>query len=539
LPSSQRIEKSSRRLFTPVLLATITLTLYIVATTSISAVPREFPFGFARVLPPAYWIAVGFSVVLLFLGLASREKKYLLVSALVLTILIPGLGDLTQSHPRDLNTTAAAEHIAKDGRFSPEENIYLNFPGPAILFSSLILVAGASPHLAVRSFGLLYNVVVLGLSYVFFRRTTMGETQSLLSALLVVACFYYQGLLLYTSLMGFVFYIAIAGIIFASRKSRVDYFLLSVFFAAMVLSHAFSPFLTLAAVAGISVGWIVMHALLRRLRQERLAGEAPSVTPLILVQFSTILAAYWAYFAFGPFSSAVLRLGSLQIFSHIELAGSPILSPQTPYMAAYSHVAELYAPVLFLGFLAYLLLCRDGRKMQLILWILGLGAAVFISLAGYVSEFFARIFSFGILPLSYGVGRLYDSNIRSLRAAGIIVLLAALALHLPAHYGQDAFLTIGDSAIEGTRFLANHSFSNASIDSPRREFSWHFYVDIYRTWNANGPGSYYVLNHQGESLTLYSDGQSTLGELIQTVCSSQYDRVFTSGGFEIYYANES
>lgn len=538
MPSSQRIEKSARRLFTPVLLATITLTLYIVATTSISAVPREFPFGFARVLPPAYWIAVGFSAVLLFLGIASREKKYLLVSALVLTILIPGLGDLTQSHPRDLNTTAAAEHIAKDGRFSPEENIYLNFPGAAILFSSLILVAGAPPLLAVRSFGLLYNIVVLGLSYVFFRRTALGETQSLLSALLVVACFYYQGLLIYTSLMGFIFYIAIAGIIFASRKSRVDYFLVTIFFGAMVVSHAFSPFLTFAAVAGISIGWIAMHALLRQLKQERLLGDAPTVTPLMLVQFSMILTAYWVYFAFGPFSWGVLKLEELQIIPQVGLAGSPILSPQNPYAAAYSHVTVLYAPVLFLGFFAYLLLCRDGRKMQSILWILGLGGAVLISLAGYVGEFFARIFSFGIVPLSYGVGRLYDSDKRSLRTVGIIVLLAALALHLPAHYGQDALMTVGDSTIEGIRFLANHSFSNASIHSSRRVFSWHFYVDIYRTWNANGPGSYYVLNHQAASLILYYDGQRALEELTQRVYSSQYDRVFSAGGSEIYYENE-
>jgi hypothetical protein len=532
------MEPFARRLFLPVLLATVVLTFHVVATTSISSVPREFPLGFARVLPVTYWIAVAFSVVLLFLGIARREKKCLLISAVLLTILIPGLGDLTQPHPRDLNTTIMAEYIARDGRFSPEENIFLNFPGAPILFSSLILVAGASPHLAVRSFGLLYNIVVLGLSYVFFRRAALGEIQSLLSALVVVACFYYQGLLIYTSLMGFVFYIAIAGIIFASRKSRVNYFLASIFFGAMVVSHAFSPFLTLAAVAGICIGWRAMYVLLRQLKQERFLGDAPTVTPLMLVQLLTILTAYWVYFAFVPFSSGVLKLGELQIISHVGLAGSPILSPQNPYAAAYSQVTVLYAPVLFLGFFAYLLLCRDGRKMQSILWILGLGGAVFISLAGYVSEFFARIFSFGILPLSYGVGRLHDSDKRSLRTAGIIILLAALALHLPAHYGQDAFLTIGDSTIEGIRFLANHSYSNASIDSPRRVFSWHFYVDIYRTWNANGPGSYYVLNRQAESLILYYDGQRALGELTQRVYSSQYDRVFSAGGSETYYENE-
>ena len=513
------------------------LVFYVAVNTSVSAVPREFPFGFARVLPPAYWIAVGFSVALLFLGMASREKRYLLASALVLTILIPGLGDLTQPHPRDLNTTTAAEYIARKGSFSPEDNVFLNFPGAAILFSFLMLVTGGSPHPVVRSFGLLYNLIVLGLSYVFFRRLGIGENDSVLSALLVVACFYYQGVLIYTSLLGFIFYIAIAGIIFTSRKSRVDHFLLTLFFAAMVLSHAYSPFLTFAAVTGLSIGWMVVHTSLQRIGRERLAGDNPGVSPFVLVEFLTILTVYWTCFARGPFSWGVGRLGSLSILSHIRIAGSPLLSPQTPFAASYSRVAELYAPVLLIGFLAYLLLCRDGRKLSSVLWILGLGGTVVVSLAGYVTEFVARVFSLSIMPLSYGVGRLFGSGKRILRVVGIAVLLAALTLHLPAHYGQDAFLTMGHYTIEGTRFFAQHSFSNATIDSPLREFSWHFYIDIYRRWDGNGPGSYYILNYPAGSWVLYSDGERALEELTHRVCSNQYDRVFSAGGFEIYYAN--
>jgi hypothetical protein len=505
----------------------------------VTAVPSEFPFGFIKALPPAYWAAVLLSVVLLFLAIASHERKYLWISALFLTILIPGLGDLTHPYPRDMNTTVTAEHIVRGGGFSPVESVFLNFPGAAIVFSFLMLTTGEPSYLVIRAFGLLYNIIVLGLSYLFFRRTAMGQTHSILSALLVVACFYYQGVLIYTSLMGFIFYIAIAGIVFGSRLGRIDYFLLLLFFASMVLSHAYSPFLTLTMLVALSIGWPVMHTLLRRMKLERYAGEPPSIRPQILPFAITILAAYWIYFASTPFLWAVGKLESLRVTSQIGAAELPILSPQTVFAADYSHLTELYAPLLFFSFAAYLLLVHhDGRKLQSILWIIGLGGAVFFSVAGYVSEFIARIFSFAILPLSYGIGRIFDLNKRLLPSVGIIVMLVAFGLHLPAHYGQDAFLIYGDSTVVGIRFLANHSFSNASVDAPIRELSDHFYIDIYRTWDGIGPGSYNVLSYPSANWVLYSEGQTALGELTGKVESSNYDRVYSAGEFEICLENE-
>lgn len=117
-------------------------------------------------------------------------------------------------------------------------------------------------------------------------------------------------------------------------------------------------------------------------------------------------------------------------------------------------------------------------------------------------------------------------------------MLVAFGFHLPAHYGQDAFLVYGDSTVVGIRFLANHSFSNAPIDAPVRELSDHFYIDIYRTWDGIGPGSYSVLSYPSANWVLYSEGQAALGELTGKVESSNYARVFSTGEFEIYFENE-
>lgn len=504
-----------------------------------TTVPSEFPFGFMEALPPAYWASVLLSAVLLLLAIAGHERKYLWISAFLLTILIPGLGDLTHPYPRDMNTMVTAEHIVRGGGFSPVEYVFLNFPGAAIVFSFLMLTSGGPSYLVIRAFGLLYNIIVLGLSYLFFRRTAMGQTRSILSALFVVACFYYQGVLIYTSLMGFIFYIAIAGIVFGPKLRRTDCFLLLLFFASMVLSHAYSPFLTLAMLMALSIGWPVMHTLLRRMKLERYAGDPPSVGPQILPFAITILTVYWMYFASAPFSWAFEKLESLRFTSQIGAAWLPILSPQTVSAGNYSHLTELYAPLMFFSFVAYLLLVHhDGRKLQSILWIIGLGGAVFFSVAGYVTEFIARIFSFAILPLSYGIGRIFDLNKRLLPSVGIIVMLVAFGLHLPAHYGQDALFVYGDSTVVGIRFLANHSFSNASIDAPIPELSDHFYIDIYRTWNGLGPGLYYVLSNPSANRVLYLQGQTTLGKLTGKVESSNYDRVFSAGEFEIYFENK-
>jgi len=520
--------------------AAIAVVLYQALTAAIVRVPREFPLGFMKVLPLSYWFAVGLSVVLLLLALASNVGNYLWVSAVLLIILVPGLGDLTQPNPRDVFSMIAAERISQAGWFNPSENVYLNFPGAAVLFSSLVVVTGAPSEIVVRMFGVIYNVILFGLGFLFFRRTRMTPTASLLSALLVVFCFYHQGVLIYTSLMGYLFYVLLAGIVFASESnSSIDFMLLMAFYMAMVVSHAFSPFLTLAAMTALLVGWRIAEPLLRRLRLGALLGDPPSMTMWVLVPAVLVVLTYWAYFAFRPFTWGLLKLESTQLTSRVAGAGGPILSPTTGFATTYSHLAELYAPMLLVVFVLYLILWYDGRKLQLLLWIAGLGGAVVISLAGYVEEFFARIFSFAVIPLSYGAGRLFDMNRRLLRVAVVGALLVALVLHLPAHYGQDAFLLVPDSTIQGECFFANHSFVNASVDAPVSELSWHYYIDLYRQWNAEGPGSYYVLNYEAESWILYSEGQTSVDSLNEGLNSSHYDKVMSNGGFRIYSENET
>lgn len=179
--------------------------------------------------------------------------------------------------------------------------------------------------------------------------------------------------------------------------------------------------------------------------------------------------------------------------------------------------------------------------MQMLLMLLGLGGGIFFALAGYLQEFLARIFSFATIPLSYGVGRLFESKARLLRGVAIITLLMVICLHLPAHYGQDSFEVFHDSTFQGVRFLAQHSSSNATYDAPIRELSWHYYVDIYRSDNYADPkaGSYYLLDYSSGSWFLYINGAQAFDELRQRLNSTQYDRVYSNSMFELYLENLS
>jgi len=187
----------------------------------------------------------------------------------------------------------------------------------------------------------------------------------------------------------------------------------------------------------------------------------------------------------------------------------------------------------------YLLKVRDHRKVDMLLWTLGLASTVVIAAVGYVVEIFPRIFAFAILPFSYGIATLFDSRRSHIRAIGIAVLLIALGLHLPAHYGQDSFWTTQESTLYGSQFFGTHSFANASFYSPVRDLRQRFYIDIYRSGvsSNSGPGEYFLLNYQAESWILYSLGDDELNKTISELHSSHYNTVYSSGWFSTYLQN--
>jgi len=489
------------------------------------------------VLPITYWLALMLATVLLMGSIARRRITYFWASAILITVLIPGLGDLIYQYPRDIFAIVATQTIAAKGSFSPADHVLLNFPAPELVFAALAAATGAGPLVVVRGFGVAYNLVILMLCFVFFCRLGLPQDAAVLGALTLVLAFYLQGTLIYSSLIGFIFFILVAGIILAPFSDRrVTVLLLGVFFSAMVVSHAFSPYLTIASVAIPLMGWKIADSTIMKLKLSHFCGERPPSNWLVLILFLLILTAYWAYFASTPFSWGLLALNSRDLLSLLEGASSPLISPQTAYERSYVQVTQIYAPVMFFAFVVYLFTIRDGRRLQLVLMLAGLSGALVFALAGYLQEFLARIFAFATFPLSYGVGMLFGSSRRILRGIGIIALLMVMTLHLPAHYGQDSFQVIPDATIQGVKFVALHTYSNASFSSPFRSLSWSYYFDVYRLNNpANaGPGLYYVLDYASNSWILYTNGDSALRELTNRVTSDRYDRVYSNGMFDLY-----
>jgi hypothetical protein len=513
---------------------TMAAATYFMATASIPIVPFEIPFGLVRVLPLQYWILLMATILLLTASVASRNVSYLWVSAIMLTLIMPGLSDLINPYPRDAFATIATQYIAMTGAFSPANHVYLNFPGSEILFSSLVIVTGASPTTVLRAYGLFYNLFLLGVCYASFRRFGVTQIAAILGSLAFVLSFYMQGVLIYSSLNGFLFYVLIASVILMPYANRTtNAILLTLFFSAMVVAHAFSPILTVAGVIGVLLGWRIASIIIARTGLH-FSADPPRVNPIILVAFLLILAAYWAYFAFMPFSWGLVGLTSVRFFSLFEAVGAPLIAPRTVYEMNYASITRLYAPILFLAFAIYFLVVPDRRKLQMLLLTLGLVGAVFIAVAGYVQEFLPRIFAFAIFPLNYGVARLFESHRRILRAAAVITLIVVLGLHLPAHFGQDAVYVFPNSSVQGIQFLAQHSYSNCTYNSTDSYFMNHYSFDVYRSNMSNqGPGSYYVLSYPAANLAIYKEGK-TYQELTLRVSSSEYNSVYSNGLFEVY-----
>jgi hypothetical protein len=521
------------------LVATLAAATYSVITISIDTVPQHFPFGILMVLPTQYWVAVMFAVALLLFAMHTRVVEYVLIAGLILAVLVAGLGALFHPLPRDLYDVVAAERISRDGFFEPSDYVFLNFPGSAILFSTLLIVAGMGSSLTVRLFELLYNPLLVILGYASFSRLGLVKDKAVSASLILVFAFYLQGVLLATSLLGFAFYVLVFGLALGPHKnSSANKIMLILFFAAMVVSHAFTPFLTFGALAILLLGWKPASLLVRKFARVGLGGVAPQTNGLILAPLALILVLYWAYFAFLPLSWGAIAVMSTDLRMLLGTAVSPVVAPATVYARAYASVAELYLPLMAVGFLFYVAADRDKWKSQIMLWITGLASTLVLAVSGYVFEFFARTFALALLPMSYGIARLFVSNRRVVQGLALAVFLIALSLHIPAHYGQDSAYVVRDSTVVGLHFFGAHSSPGADLRAPIQEFRDPFYFGEGTIGEStNNHNSYYLTSYEADSAVLYENGASALTVLRRGLISSRYAQIYSNGDFLVYLEN--
>jgi len=537
-----RVGPALRRFLISILpfLSSVTLAsvCYVLATTLIVAPPRDFPFGLVKILPLQYWVALGCSLALLITAVLAGTTGYHWIASLFLAILVAGLGNLIYTNPRDMVTITISKLILRHGFFSQADSPFLNFPGSALAFSLIAIVTTASPALIAKSFGIAYNLIIVALGFSCFKRLGLRQSEALLAVLVVVFSFYMQGLLLHSSLMGFVFYIAIFSLVFAPHPSRAtNTFLITLFFVAMVIYHAFTPLATVGAIGAMLLGWKLCDRMAQNLKLTALRGAPPPISRSILILLVVLLVTYWSYFAYDPFSWGLYPLVAGDLLTTIYSTLTPLMVgyTETTYAISYASVTRLYAPVLFLAFAIYLCTSSDQRKLQLLLWLLGLIGSIATAVSGYALEFFARIFAFAILPVSYGIARILHSERKFLRGVGFAVLLITLGLHLPSHYGQDSFQVVQDSALEGLRFFTVHCSFAASFDSPMSIYD----IDLPRPEAARRSEveSYFLLDYQSGSWALYLYGDKYLELLGQKLNSTEYDKVCSSGWFAVYLQN--
>lgn len=533
----QTVRKNTEKTLAPLSFLTLTAATYFMATTSSPLVPLEVPFGIIKVLPIQYWALLFVSLVLLAASVATRKLPYLWFSAIIVTAIVPGLNSLINSGPYDIFAIDAAQYISRSGTFNPVQHIFLNFPGSEIVFSSITLITRVDPMVVIRAYGLLYNLLLLGVCYVSLRRFGVSQIASILGALTFVLGFYTQGILLYSSLNGFLFYIIIASLVlmpFANRRSNV--ILLTLFFAAMTITHAFSPFLTIAGLVGLMIGEKVLGKFVTRLTRLPLTDARYQVSPSTLVIFLLIVTVFWAYIAFGPFAAGIFQVSSINLGSLLESVISPLLAPQTAYEMSYANLARLYAPVLFVPFVVYLVAVPDKRRLQMLLLTLGLVGAVAIAVTGYTQEFLTRVFAFALLPLSYGVAKMFETRRLALKAVAIIALALVLGMHIPAHFGQNAFEVYPISTVRGVQFIAQHSHLNSTFDSSEREFGWNYYFDVYRSnLSDQETGTfYYILSYPAATWAIYSEGDHAFAQLSSKLNSSAYNSLYSNGLFTVY-----
>ncbi len=498
-------------------LASVLLFIHFCGTFAVTSLSIRVPFGLASRLPIEFWLGYALSLICVIVNIRHPSRKWGILSLLLLSLYQLNLTIFVEYIPQEPKThsDALAELVLSYQHADPSVDYALYFPGAIYLIAALRLLTQLNPFLLTKLLTLVLNAMLILLAYVFFNKTLVNEGLRLAACALVICGAYMLSLLRFTSILGYLFYVMIF-IVVVAHRTLVGNIMITLLFASTVLSHAYTPFVVVAALGLSAIAY-------------RLASATGSdAKPFLLVKLlavatlSTILIVYWVNIG-GPVLHA-----SLLAISEARTPEESLFANPTPYKLLYQASTLPYAVLYGIPLLIYLLSCRDRAKRDILLWVAGIALAATVSVGGYAPEFLPRAFLFGLLPLSYAVVKNHDGQNKIARSCVLIgILVISAGLHIPAQYGQESFFRISNSTIPGTQFLPVSVPDGWPADAPR------FFIAYFFPGLQINATLYYVLDPQTANRILYRQGDQAMMELERSLLAPTWNRVYSSGDFWI------
>lgn len=382
-------------------------------------IPLDRQFGLLEVLPWTFYLGLATCILSIVLGVRSDSERVFILKALLLFLLIWGIpvyfeGNASVWDTYDhLSTTMEVTRTGFIPRY--DVNIYsTNWPGAFIFIAASRAVTDIDPMTYAKFYPLFAAGLTLIVSHLFLKRflpRTRGRT-ALLAMIFLTVWFQFHvspqsvGLLL-----------GILTLVCVGRRGSQHKILAILLFAALIICHATTMFVVVAALS--------LQHLIQRIRgkADRDKGKNPSNLAVIFV----VMAFSWLFFnAFGTSTTLVRSLQSqlTQILFLDERVGDIFAVRTTENIYPIPPNIRMAAIGVFvllsIAYLLLLILVRILRRSKL--EIIGRDRSLTLPISLFVVSFFLAagdILVFG--------GQFYDRNILFIAIVSPILAIALLS----------------------------------------------------------------------------------------------------------------
>ena len=440
--------------------------------------PLSAQFGLLQLLPPTYWIGMGFLGLATVLALRERSDALILGTGVLLIAVIAGTPSLFEANPRYWDSylhLGQGLSIQATGHLPVEDiaQYSANWPGTFLFDAILLETSGIPPLVLLMVYPFLAGGITFGAMFVFLRSTfprSIAGMAAILSSLLAVWAQYH----LSPQSLGFVLMLLILATMW--RPEGRWRALSATLFVGLVVSHPTSTLVLLSVLVVLTI-----FGLLPFRKSPEAKRETRTVRRVTFTYGTTWFA--WLYFhATGSSQAAetaiVTRIGKL-----ISLPEA------TLNLATARTVENLYtlAPLIRLGSLAlfgllslpalFLLLRRpESRPLGRFVFAGLLGPSVIAGadILGFGGQFYDRpLLFFSTLLPAICLTAFRGVRMPKIAFRGIVAVLVAASLASASTvYYQEAFNNVTDQAIATSQFLERVPSKSVVLDGAFPQPVW-------------------------------------------------------------------
>ncbi|MDD3621769.1 MAG: hypothetical protein PHQ81_05140 [Methanofollis sp.] len=401
--------------------------------------------GLTAHLPLTYWLGLGIITLcslVLFLGTERRSSWMYVFILLILGLYLFGIGVFAEENARAWSSyypTAEAKNILEDHRINLPSDLplisYLNWPAFHLINVILISVTDIDLTVLLEYMPLFWVVFFVIVTFALGQSLHATKNSAFLVSFLAIAMFWQ--IYSYYSPQSYAYLISLLLILIITGLKEVPQKYIAIFLSLsmLLISHFFY-----AVIFFFSVG-------VQMIRRHRF---------VVVIFIGGIFLIWYTYLSPVVFQTAVSKFISSSV--HVDASLSTQFNkftPKTEYKQIVDCFRFAYAGIL--GFFGAISLWRYQfkplpddvkRKVRdLLFWMLP--ALIFVAM-DYGKEGFERVFLFCIVPM-VGIISLAISDRKIITFLMVLVVI----LHIPAHYGSDAFFQTHTQDLKGADFFAS------------------------------------------------------------------------------------